>query len=519
MTRINSFLRVRTAMLIASLGLLGSAVMLAGNSSNALAATNDTITLTSPNNVTIAESDDYATQVLGDPWDMNDKGDLNWPYNVQNASASGGVWHGNPMGDQNGVVYPVYQNFRNSYSYVGEKDGVNYPVDSNRYSRFWVRMSSDASAISPLWFFKHFTYTPSGNSNFLNIEAGWHIYSVDLRLGGSGGTGNWTQNGPYEGLRFDMPWFHPGNNVQIDWMRLTPDTGQSVNVAWTYQGGASSTVNLYLSNTTNATQNNEYRIASVAANSNSYNWNTTGMASGTYYVHAEMNGAWSSSGPLNVNTAPLARVDAPSQLSGEDYAQAQLAQGWQSCGQFTRFINVQGQQCGVDEMLASPSNNDPEAFWLLNNYSHTIDTNRYHYVNVKFLVAPPAARSWAPFNAGTRLIWQNNTVPHTTNLILAPYNEWVQAGFDMRVTPMIDGSTGWGGSISSLRFDPLEQDEESGQPTLLPANFRIGQSHITSEPISGPGTIVRWTALQGNGTVDIYRDNNKTGYDGTLVAS
>src|SRR6266568_9338609 len=58
----------------------------------ARAGTNDTITLTSPNNVTIPESDDYATQVLGDPWDMNNLEDADSPYNYTQAQVSNGVW-------------------------------------------------------------------------------------------------------------------------------------------------------------------------------------------------------------------------------------------------------------------------------------------------------------------------------------------------------------------------------------------------------------------------------------------
>ncbi|MEO8286462.1 MAG: hypothetical protein ABI670_08500 [Chloroflexota bacterium] len=57
-----------------------SALIGAGKIATAQAEPNDTIALTSPNNITIAESDDYATQVLGDPWDMNNLEDLNTPH-------------------------------------------------------------------------------------------------------------------------------------------------------------------------------------------------------------------------------------------------------------------------------------------------------------------------------------------------------------------------------------------------------------------------------------------------------
>jgi hypothetical protein len=501
--------------------LLGAAlaIFLGSTSTDAQAATNDAITLTAPSNVTIAESDDYATQVLGNPWDMNGPDDLHWPHDLVNISTSNSVWRANPTSAQGGTVHLQYQHFPNGYSFVGETDGVNYPVDPNRFSRLWVRMSSDVASQTLLWFFQHYAYNAVGNSNFIQVEPGWRIYSVDLRAGGSGGSGNWSQAGPYAGLRLDMPWFAPGNNVQIDWVRLTPDTGSSVNIAWNYQGDPSSRVNLYLSYSANATQGNEYLIANVAASGGQYAWRTTGIAPGVYYVHAEMNGAWSSIGPLYVNTAPLARIDAPSTLSGEDYAQARLASSWQGCQQFPRFINITPQVCGPDVMQGVPHNNDPQAWWLAGNYSAPIDTTRYHYVNVRFMVAAPAQRPWSPFNAGARVLWANDTVNYTSNMILVPYNMWIQAALDMRVIPIVEGGNGWAGNITTLRFDPHEDDDAYGQAPVLPQFFQIDKSHITSEPLSGPGTIVRWTPLQGGGNVDLYRDNNRSGFDGVQIAS
>ena len=89
----------------------------------------------------------------------------------------------------------------------------------------WVCMYSAQPGLSLLFFFKHYTYSAAGNSDFFQVQPGWHIYSVDLRQGAGGGSGTWTQNGPYEGLRLDAPWGADNNLVQYDWSRLTPDTG------------------------------------------------------------------------------------------------------------------------------------------------------------------------------------------------------------------------------------------------------------------------------------------------------
>jgi hypothetical protein len=507
--------------LLFALFLMAAAVLLVAHKEPAAyAATSDTITLTSPNNVTIPESDDYATQVLGDPSDMNNLEDLDSPYNYTQAQVSNGVWSATTRSVTGSSVFLQYQNFPNGYSYIGEKDGPHYPVDSSRFSRLWVRMNTAQAGQTLLWFFHHLDYNAAGNSNFFQVQPGWHIYSVDLRLGGGGGNGNWTQSGPYEGLRFDAPWNTNNNLVQYDWIRLTPDTGTAVRIAWNYTGAGTNRVNLYLSYSPNAGTGNEYQIANVAASSGSYSWSTTGVAPGTYYIHAEMNGAVSSSGPLYVNTSPLLRVDAPSPLSGEDFAQRQLNTAWNgsNCGQFENTYNITGLSCaGV--VQAAPTNNDPQLLWLNRDFAHAIDTTRYRYVNIRFLIFPPAVRPWSPFNAGPRILWNDGSNWQQTFLVLAPYNEWIPAAWDMRNVPLEGGGTGWSGSPPTLRFDPAEQDDANGEPAALPAGFLIDNSHVTSEPYSGPGTIIRWTPLQGAGTVDLYWDHDNVGYNGTAIAA
>ena len=57
---------------------LGALALVGTRASFAAGAPTDTITVTSPNNTTVAESDDYATQILGNPWDMNDADDTSF---------------------------------------------------------------------------------------------------------------------------------------------------------------------------------------------------------------------------------------------------------------------------------------------------------------------------------------------------------------------------------------------------------------------------------------------------------
>ena len=494
----------------------------------------DTVTLTAPApNTLIAESDDYATKVLGNPWDMNQLEDLDWPFGFSAPIVANGIWNATTRPGQPGAsVHLQHQSYNNTYSYIGEQDGVNYPVDSNRFSRLWVRMYSQQPGNGVLWAFRRYEYQSAANSNVTQLLPGWHIYSIDLRLGGGGGSGTWTQNGPYAGLRFDPPYGGGNNNVQIDWARLTPDTGQQVNIAWNHSSGSGARVNLYLSYSSNPTQGNEYLIANVPASNGSFNWATTGMAPGSYYIHAELNGAWSSIGPLHVNTTPLARLDAPSPASGQDYAYTVRGSGWESdnAGQFQRVAFVNPLYFGPSEIYGVPTTGDPGLSWLHGDFNRPIDTGLYHYFNIRFKVTPPSVRPWSPFNGGTRLIWDpGNNNARSTEQILAQYNTWIPAKYDLRQVEMSDGGpNNWAGLMTTFRFDPLEEDDVYNQPPALPASFQIDRASLMSDPVAGragppatglQGTIVRWTPLQGGGNVSVYYDVDRGGYNGTPIAA
>ena len=141
--------------------LLVAAILVWARHDVAYGAPDDTITLTAPApNTVLAESDDYATQVLNDPWDMNNSEDVDKPYNVVNYGVNGGVWTGTATTPASSNVFFQYGDVVNaqqtdgSFSYLGEKSGANYPVDSSRFTRLWVRMSSQMSGQSIMWFFR-----------------------------------------------------------------------------------------------------------------------------------------------------------------------------------------------------------------------------------------------------------------------------------------------------------------------------------------------------------------------------
>lgn len=488
------------------------------------AAPDDSITLTGPApNTTIAESDDYATQVLHDPWDMNNLDDLDQPFNLTGWGVNNGIWSGTTQGSAHTAsVFLQYENFPEAYSYLGENDGQNKPIDAQRFNRMYVRMYSPVASFSVAYFFQGYGHTPTGGTGIIPTRAGWNIYSIDMRQNGSG----WTTADPYEQLRFDPPSEGAGANVQIDWIRLTPDTATPVTVQWTAQG--SGTVNLYLSLSPNASDDNELLIGTASATAGSFTWNTTGIAPGNYYIHAELNGAVSAIGPLNVNTAPLVRIDAPGPLTGEEYSYATTAESWDGSNpnQFDLVRNVSNLSFGSNGITGVPTSNDAQLIWLNNDNNHPIDAAKYHYFNAKYWLSAPSQEPYSQYNLGPRLLWNNGSGVSTTELLYSEYNRWIPAAIDLRQIQLLNNTpSNWGGSESLFRFDPAEDDDGH-----LPTNFMIQAAHLTSDPIAGRmgeassnrfGTIIRWTTLQGTGTISLYRTgaDQKDGIDGgTLIA-
>lgn len=502
---------------------------------------NDSVTLTEPApNTVVAETDDYATQVLGDPWDLTTSApgdlrhyegldDIDEPYGFTAPDVTNGIWSAVTNLAGGNSIHFQYQNFANSYSSLGEHDGQNAPIDATRFSRFLIRLYSGASFPATIYWYKNYDPAPSGNSNIFTVQPGWHIYSVDLRPGGGGGSGTWSQLGPYSGFMLQAIQGSSGNQIQVDWARLTPDTGATVRIVWSYSGSGSTLVHLYLSTSADAGTGNELELAAVSAQTGAYSWDTTGVPPGSYYIHAEFNGAVSSIGPLVVNTSPIARIDAPSPLTGEDFGYAHRNEGWDSTnpGQFQAVLNIANLVFGPLEMRGNPTTNDPQLLYLNGDNSNPIDASRYRYYSQRMEIDPPAGRADSPFNAGTRLVWDNGSHSFaTTKDIIWPYRLYLQRYWDLPNVPMVSGA--WSGQLSTFRMDPLEEDTSYGRPALLPASFGMTNSHLTSMPIAGRagepgsnlyGTIIRWTAMQGTGTISLYRDNNNSGYDGTPIVT
>ncbi len=459
---------------------------------------------------------------------MSTNDQLHYLIHFTPPTVANGIWSATST-QQGASIFLQQQGLDGTYSYLGERDGVNYPIDTHRFTHLRVRMYSSVADRIVVWWFPSHAGAPSGNSNFFPTQAGWHVYDLDLQATGYGSNGHWQDAPTVAGIRFD-PIFsmgHPGANIQIDWARMTPTTGPTVDVTWRASG--SSTVSLYLSHSSGGAD--EATIATgLSATSGSYSWRSEGLAPGTYYIHAVMGSASSYSGPLVINQAPVFDLTAPSPSSGEDWATAVLGDPWtmSSASEFERIMNVTNQSLGPGYFQGTGpdvggGHSDPELWFTLNDAAHQIDTSRYHYVSYKLYIQAPSQSQngqYAQWNLGPRVLWSQPNQPlEQTKSYTAWYNRWLQVYDDLRTAPREPGpGYGWTGSAWSFRFDPHEEDGTFGSG-VIPPFFRLGEFRLTADPtaqVAGT-TQISWAPYKQNGTVTLYY-NTAHQFGGTAFA-
>ncbi|OFW06099.1 MAG: hypothetical protein A3H96_23805 [Acidobacteria bacterium RIFCSPLOWO2_02_FULL_67_36] len=284
-----------------------------------------TIRVTDPSMTT---GEDFATTVLGNPWDMSAEGDVQYTggdnYTPTNpADFTGGTLNGTNTGL--GAYISLLFNTNNQT-----------PIDPSKYRYFTLRLKLDCAydlaqgSVGRLyWASQQFidTATATTSSAWI-VWPGWNSYSVDLTpltFGGSGGLEDlaaspgrelWTATNKQH-LRFTPHEFTTVCPFHVDDVKLTANPASSGTFTIKFTGadadGDSVTVDLYRD--TDQDPASKTLIASgIAASAGQYVWNTTAVPAGTYYIYAEASDG-SGSGFNTVGSysdAPVVVAAAPS---------------------------------------------------------------------------------------------------------------------------------------------------------------------------------------------------------------
>lgn len=241
----------------------------------------------------IAAGRDYATETLGDPWDMDNAEDfnLNESLNVSGAAYASGTFSCTAASNDPNLFLldpGLSGTQRNG------RTGKYFPIDTTTYRYFTIRMNvSVASSMQVFWFTGSSFVSGFAASNFVQTTPGWRIYTIDLATTTivAGDVASWAGQ-PATGLRLDHT-AASGSTVQIDWVRLTATGDGSTTFTTQFvpsDPGSNAVINMYLDGDNDFNNGFIERIATGLREDSA----TTApvelskYAPGNYFVHGRM---------------------------------------------------------------------------------------------------------------------------------------------------------------------------------------------------------------------------------------
>lgn len=395
-------------------------ILLAITSSDAFSSGADTIIFTQPDtqNTVIPALDDFATTVMGDPWDMNEPTDL-WAYRdtsyMVNSSFADGMFEAT-MTDKAGSVMLLTAGAANNAAMRIGKTGYTYPINADKYRYLSYRFykSNDNCNSSLVMWYADDSRTPAvtGASNsYAACETpgpGWHTKVVDLAtIGIQAGEREWT--GTIRELIL-KPFNGPGSDgatFKLDWVRLTsedPRAARPITLRW--DGGDNSDLDLYASEDQKLDGSDILIARGVDGSEGSYTVNGGKLFPGSFYVAAvDDDGVSWSPGRIIVNLPPQITFLSPSMLSGQDYAATELGNAWDmnEASDLNDSIPTWWETCIGNQRLSNSiftadligCSNDTfftDAKLLLGhmdppgNRDPVIDTSKYRYFSFRFFL-------------------------------------------------------------------------------------------------------------------------------------
>ena len=303
---------------------------------------------------------DFATTVLGDPWDFTERTD--WVHMYSDNEAGASAWAGTPTqtagvfrGVSSGVapsVQLLYQGIDGALNTIG-KNGVTTPIDASRYRRlsfrarrsvgtpdvqdrvaaFWFPNTSQAGGGFALWQARG-TLPGSQHANMMpqaaQSGATYQIYRVDLDVPLQGSGAAWS--GLVRGLKVRLGWSATVQNAtfDLDWMRLT-ERGNSAAIRrlqWSGMGGPSRCAPPMRSRATSSRSiPRASRRRSTFADNSFLDWDYGYLPPGTWTITAQGSGA-PRTVTLNIDAAPVVSVLDPDAEGGRDFATTVIGDAW-----------------------------------------------------------------------------------------------------------------------------------------------------------------------------------------------
>ena len=257
---------------------------------------------------TPVSGEDYATSVVGDPWDMSGPEDLaslalSYPYAMRQ-------FYGEQF--NNGKFEAVADP---SFNGSGMTDAQLHmrmsstPIDTRKFRYITYRMKIDNSQFADLSDMVEFGFVTRVAMWNQGIVAdgvtppphityeGWHTYTYDMR-GSNAGTGYLTEGGysykdfnSIANFRVDPMETLIPTAFSFDWIKFSAQNETSANryvISWIIEDTDNSrfTVKIYRDKTSSGYDGSLIaQLTDIPSGNYSYSWNTTGLSNGNYYVY------------------------------------------------------------------------------------------------------------------------------------------------------------------------------------------------------------------------------------------
>jgi hypothetical protein len=376
------------------------------------------VTPTSVSPAITAEGNDYATDVLGNAWDMNEYSDISKylntsgvTINLDSIQVQNGIFSARST-NTDAYFFPLFPGYGAGSINLGGY-GVNYPINSAKYHCLYFRMKVNTTANDEIRVFWFADTGLTDNNNWgvskiiPPVPNQWNIYSIDLNtiFDSSNGYIPWTGNSRWEGLRID-PTRYSSVNFSVDWIRLTDCTARNVTVSWT---PVSSQVEIWMGKTSNSLETK--LVGPLSGSTGSAVLDTQGWEAGDYYIGVKNlsnnNVQWST---LHVEPKPKITITKPSFTSGEGITWNMNSASEILTGPSTTrcviysFINgILNMQTlspsAIGQSCTASGYSDPQIFLKLP--SSQIDPTQYRYLSYRLNMQG----SWQNVNKGWIFRW------------------------------------------------------------------------------------------------------------------
>ena len=312
--------------------------------------------------VEVREGDEFATDVLGDPWDFNERRDVGWEegYNEDSINVENGIWSATPTPGEFSYFFPLFPGFINTLDVEplqGDKNtpslGITNRIDPRKYYQISYKLKSNANGHSIYWKSTSSPnqeyYWPDPQSPLIRVSNFYHhsgrssfpssgnfgIFHIDMSVHSI-----WSDTDDIYAFRMDPSLKEDSVPTEIDWLRVSdPNSAPMHTIRWQSENVSQDTLTtIWIDEDKNNFDGYPLATYTNGENPGEHTFPTSMLPPGEYYFYVTVQNIRRGvggeikttpyTGKLTVNAKPEVAITSPAIDSGDDYAQTELNNPW-----------------------------------------------------------------------------------------------------------------------------------------------------------------------------------------------